>query len=183
MKRLMVLAAFVCLGADDAGKILRPAERSSFATGPVDVVATVPAGGRILLDGVALKLDAPFPDVYHGKVSPPAGEHKLTLLWDDQRRDITFAVGEPKTGFVPFKSHPPGGEVACTQCHELSKRGRFRFKGGCDGCHAVAAFGKSHTPHKPENLSECGMCHNAHGSIVKDHLLRPREQACKLCHN
>jgi hypothetical protein len=27
------------------------------------------------------------------------------------------------------------------------------------------------------------MCHNAHGSTVKSHLLYSKEVACKLCHN
>jgi predicted CXXCH cytochrome family protein len=27
------------------------------------------------------------------------------------------------------------------------------------------------------------MCHNAHGSTVKAHLLYSKEAACKLCHN
>jgi hypothetical protein len=182
VKRLLWLAACLSFAADDAGKILRPADRSSIAKGPVDVVATVPAGGRIELDGAPLKLDTPFPNVYHGKIDVAAGEHKLTIFWEDQRRQVTFAVG-PREGFTPFRQHPPLADVACTQCHELSKRGRFRFKGGCEDCHAPAAFTKSHTPHKAENLAECGMCHNAHGSTVKGHMLRSRELSCKLCHN
>ena len=27
------------------------------------------------------------------------------------------------------------------------------------------------------------MCHNAHGSVVKAHLLYSKETACKICHN
>ena len=176
------MALACCLGADEAGKILRPADRSWFTKSPVDIVATVPEGGRIELDGQPLRLDAPFPNVYHGQVAAPPGEHKLALVWEGNRREVTFAVGV-QAGFVPFRAHPPAGETACTQCHELSKRGRFRFKGGCLDCHAAPALAKSHKPHTHETLAECGMCHNAHGSTAAAHLLRAKEQACKTCHN
>lgn len=183
MRRLAWFSLALCFGADEAGKILRPAPQSSFAAGAtVDVVATVPKGGRIELDGVALTLETPFPDVYRGKLQPAPGEHKLAVIWEENRREVVFSMGA-RAGFTAFRHHPPAGETPCTQCHELSKRGRFRFKGGCSDCHAVAAFAQSHKPHNPEVLAECGLCHNAHGSTVKGHLLRSKEQVCQSCHN
>ena len=44
------------------------------------------------------------------------------------------------------------------------------------------AFVESHQ-HAPHILEDCGRCHNAHGSTSASHLLLPREQACRLCHN
>ena len=78
--------------------------------------------------------------------------------------------------------HPPVAEVKCTQCHELSSRGRFRFRNNsCFDCHPKESFAKVHT-HDATVLTECGLCHNAHGSTVKAHLLYPKETACKQCH-
>jgi predicted CXXCH cytochrome family protein len=37
--------------------------------------------------------------------------------------------------------------------------------------------------HAPDVLSECGLCHNAHGSTVKANLVYPKQTACKLCHD
>ena len=179
--RLLWLFAALAL-AEDAGRIVRPVDKAAFAAGPVEVNAAVP-GGKLELDGMAVAAEAPFPHVLHAKLQPSAGRHKLALVWPEGRQEIEFYVG-PQTpeGFTPFRAHPPLANAACTQCHEVSKRGRFRFKGGCTDCHAVAAFPKSHT-HKVEVLAECGMCHNAHGSTAKAHLLYDKAAACKLCHN
>ena len=175
---LLLLLAFT----DDAGRIVRPVNKSAFASGPVEVNASVP-DGKLELDGQAVTAESPFPNVLHARLQPSPGLHKLALVWPTGRQEIEFFVGnQPPAGFTLFRTHPPGGNVACTQCHELSKRGRFRFKGGCNDCHATEAFSKSHT-HKADVLPECGMCHNAHGSTAKAHLLHPKEAACKLCHN
>jgi predicted CXXCH cytochrome family protein len=107
-----------------------------------------------------------------------AGPHTLTLSWDGGKQEIHFAGGANPT----FRRHPPLDDVACTQCHEVNKRGRFRFKGGCFDCHQQAAFTKVHT-HDAARLEQCGICHNAHGSTVKAHLLYPKEKACRICHN
>jgi len=175
---LLLLLAF----ADDAGRIVRPVNKSAFASGPVEVNASVP-DGKLELDGQAITAEVPFPNVLHARLQPSPGLHKLALVWPNGRQEIEFFVGtQPPAGFTPFRAHPPGGNVACTQCHELSKRGRFRFKGGCNDCHATEAFPKTHT-HKMDVLPECGMCHNAHGSTVAAHLLHDKAAACKLCHN
>ena len=106
-------------------------------------------------------------------LKPAPGEHKLSLVWPGDRQEIEFySRTAAAAGFAPFQQHPPLAGVECTQCHEMTKRGRFHFKGGeaCLGCHQKETFAKVHT-HTPEVLTECGLCHNAHGSTVKAHLL------------
>ena len=184
----LVLAAAIGLACgllaadDDAGKILRPANNSSFASGQVDVVATAPSG-KLQLDGASIQTEQPFPDVLHATVKVPAGLHTLALLWEGGRKEVRFFAGpNPPAGFQPFHQHPPVPDVPCTQCHGLNRRGRFVFKGGCFDCHRSDGFAKIHT-HEPTVLEQCGMCHNAHGSAVKAHLLYSKETACKICHD
>ena len=109
----------------------------------------------------------------------------LVLAWKDGQTAVRFFTGpNPPASFATFRQHPPQQDVKCTQCHELSQRGRFRFKGGtaCFGCHQPEGFAKVHT-HTAEVLNECGLCHNAHGSTSKAHMLYAKEVACKQCHN
>lgn len=179
---LTVIAGVVIAAAEDRGKIMRPADKSVIASGPVDIVATAP-GGVLELDGARIEAKARFPDVLHATVEPKPGTHTLSLIWEGGRKDIRFHTGpNSPAGFEPFRHHPPGGGAECTQCHELSRRGRFVFKGGCFDCHQDAAFAKVHT-HTAEVLRECGLCHNAHGSTAAKHLLYTKEIACKQCHN
>jgi len=180
---LLVWAALNVWAADDAAKILRPADRSVVAPGTVDVVATAP-GARLELDGKAVAAEQPFPNVWHARAQVAAGAHTLALAWEGGRKEVRFFAGSgAPVDFQPFRIHPPGGETACTECHELSARGRFRFRNeACFGCHERTPFVGKHS-HEITTLAECGMCHNAHGSTVKAHLLYPKEQACKLCHN
>jgi len=107
------------------------------------------------------------------------------LTWDGGSREIQFYCGpQAPAGFAAFHPHPPVAGVNCTTCHELTKRGRYHFKGGeaCLGCHQKETFTKVLT-HNVDVLNQCGLCHNAHGSTVKAHLLFPKETACKQCHN
>ena len=167
---------------DPAGKILRPADNSSHQSGQVDVVATAPAG-KLQLDGVDIQAEQPFPDVFHAALKSSPGMHSLVLLWKGGKKEMHFFVGpDPPTDFQPFHQHPPIPGVQCTQCHELNVRGRFVFKGGCFDCHQRDGFAKVHT-HEPAVLEQCGMCHNAHGSTVKAHLIYSKETACKICHS
>lgn len=171
-------------GAEPAGRIMRPADGSALPAGPVDVVATAP-GGKLELDGKPVDADQPFPDVLRAKVDASAGEHKLTLIWKDGQTSIRFFSGpNPPAGYAAFRQHPPQQTVECTQCHQLTRRGRFSFKGGtvCFDCHQPAGFVKVHT-HTADVLTECGLCHNAHGSTVKAHMVYSKEIACKQCHN
>lgn len=182
----MFLAAAVLLAtgimhAQEVGRILRPADQAAFSSGEIDVVATAP-GGRLELDGRAITAEEPFRNVFHAKVTVAAGEHRLALLWGEGRQEIRIFVGEkPPAGFTAFVAHPPAA-VQCTDCHGVSQRGRFRFEGGCFRCHQEASFTSSH-PHQVHVLEQCGMCHNAHGSTAKAHLIYSREVACKQCHN
>lgn len=184
---LAAIAAAALLGQtllsqdDDPGKIMRPPDKSAHESGSVDVVATAPAG-KLTLDGKPVEVAQPFPNVFHGSLQVPRGEHTLTLTWEGGRKEVRFFSGpNAPAGFAAFHQHPPVPGIVCTQCHEVSSRGRFRFKGGCFDCHKQETFAKIHT-HPPAILEQCGMCHNAHGSTVKSHLIYSKENACKLCH-
>ena len=182
-----IAVVLLCLGAavsgkEDAGKIMRPADWAAYASGEVDIVATAPSG-KLELDGVPVVAAEPFPNVFHGKAKADPGKHTLALVWEGGRKEVNFFVGEgPPSEYKPFSQHPPLGGVECTQCHGVSRRGRFRFKGGCFDCHQKEDFTKVH-PHPAHMIQDCGMCHNAHGSTVKAHLIMPKELACKQCHN
>jgi predicted CXXCH cytochrome family protein len=167
---------------DDAGKIMRPADNSWYQAGPVDLVATAEAA-KLQLDGAPIQSEQPFPNVFHATLIVSPGLHTVALKWEGGRKEVRFFVGpNPPAGYQAFHQHPPASGIQCTNCHALSGRGRFVFKGGCFDCHQQAGFAKIHT-HEPAVLEQCGICHNAHGSTVKAHLLYPRESACKICHN
>jgi predicted CXXCH cytochrome family protein len=188
-KARLVLAAAIGLmcgllsaADDDAGKILRPANNSSYDDGQIDLIATAPSG-KLLLDGILIQTEQPFPDVFHAILKSSPGLHSLVLLWEGGKKEVHFFVGpNPPPAFQPFHQHPPVPGVQCTQCHGLNRRGRFVAKGGCFDCHLRDNFAKIHT-HEPAVLEQCGICHNAHGSTVKADLLYSRETACKICHN
>jgi len=168
-------------GAQDEGKILRPVDGAALSAETVDIIATAPAG-RLELDGKPIQAGEPFPNVFHASTQASAGEHRLALIWEGGRKEIRFFTGaNPPVDFKTFQRHPPLEAVECTQCHGVSRRGRFRFEGGCFTCHVEDNFTKTH-PHAVHVLQECGLCHNAHGSTEKAHLLYPKEKACKLCH-
>jgi predicted CXXCH cytochrome family protein len=184
--RAAAAIALACGGlsaADDGdGKIMRPAENSAYASGQIDIVATAP-DGKLQLDGAAIAAEQPFPNVLHAVLTAKPGLHSLALVWQGGKKEAHFFVGpNPPPGFQPFHQHPPIADVQCTQCHGLSRSGRFIFKGGCFDCHQRDNFDKIHT-HDPGVLERCGMCHNAHGSTVKAHLLYSKDAACKLCHS
>ena len=184
MKSLLWVLTLTLLSStsgDEEGRILRPQDGSALPSEEISIVATGPEG-RLELDGQQIPAQEPFPNVFHAKLRPTPGEHLLGLIWKGGRREIRFFVGEnPPPTFRRFKQHPPVA-TDCTHCHGLSRRGRFRFKGGCFDCHDKEAFVEPHE-HAPHILEDCGRCHNAHGSTAASHLLLPREQACRLCHN
>jgi len=183
---LATAAALACgllSAADDSvGKIMRPADNSSHTTSQIDIVATAPAG-KLQFDGAFITAEEPFPNVLYAVVPAKPGMHSLILVWDGGKKEVHFFVGpNPSAGFQPFHQHPPIAGVPCTQCHGLSRSGRFMFKGGCFDCHQRASFDRIHT-HDAGVLERCGMCHNAHGSTATAHLLYSKEAACKLCHS
>jgi predicted CXXCH cytochrome family protein len=186
---IVTLALFAGLGCglvsaadEEAGKIMRPVDGAAFAANQVDIIATAPSG-KLQLDGQPITVEEPFPNVFHTVIKVSSGIHTLSLLWEGEKKEIRFfAGGAPPSGFAPFHQHPPVPGVQCTQCHEVNSRGRFRFKGGCFDCHQRDGFSKIHT-HTDAILSQCGTCHNAHGSTVKANLLYPKEDACRLCHD
>jgi predicted CXXCH cytochrome family protein len=163
-----------------AQQIMRPVDRAIVPAGALEIIAKAPAGARIEVNGRAIEVAAPYPGVLIAKSTIEAGRHQIALVWPDGRQAITVAT-EPQDGFRAYRPHPPGGATACTACHGVSAKGRFRFQGGCFACHASAAFAKKHT-HDENRLADCGLCHNAHGSNAVAHLLRPREAACQICH-
>ncbi len=167
--------------AGKEGKIVRPSDGAILPGGQISIAARGP-GARLELDGKILPAHEPFPNVFHAQVTPAPGEHSLALVWDGGRQQIRFFVGDgAPEGFDLFRLHPPLA-VDCQTCHTLSRRGRFRSKGSCFRCHNKTTFVDSHQ-HAPHVLRDCGLCHNAHGSTVADHLIVSRDTACKLCHN
>ncbi len=179
---LLVVSSAWAQFQDEVGKIMRPTDGAVLPLGEVSIVATAPAG-KLELDGQAIEAEEPFPNVFHATLTPSEGEHRLALVWDGGRKEVRFFVGEKApAAFKPFQHHPPVPAVECTQCHGLSRRGRFRFKGGCFDCHEKETFVSVHA-HPIHDFVECGQCHNAHGSTAAKHLMLPREIMCKLCHN
>jgi len=177
-----LICALPSVADDEAGRILRPANNSSHENGRIDLVATAPSG-KLQLDGMLVEPERPFLNVLHATVNVAPGLHSLVLAWEGGKTEVHFFVGpNPPAGFQPFHQHPPLPDVQCTQCHGLNPRGRFVFKGGCFDCHQQNTFARIHT-HEPTVLDRCGMCHNAHGSTIKAHLLYSKETACKICHN
>jgi predicted CXXCH cytochrome family protein len=165
-------------------KILRPVNRSAWSSESLDIIAAAPQG-KLELDGKTVVAEQPFPGVLHATLKAPPGEHQLVLRSPDGAAEIRFYSGpRPPPEFAEFHQHPPGAILDCNACHELTKRGRFHFKGAeaCFSCHENSGFAKAHT-HTSAVLNQCGLCHNAHGSTVKAHLLYPKETACKQCHN
>jgi predicted CXXCH cytochrome family protein len=177
-----IAVAVFALRSQDAARIMRPVDGAALPRGTVDIIA----GGveaSLEIDGKSVEAERPFPGVLRAKPSVADGAHKLALIWKEGRKEIRFFVGPNFTAeYAAYKEHPPSPGVPCTKCHEVNTRGRFRFKGGCFDCHAQEAFTKVHT-HVPDTLSQCGSCHNPHGSTTKAHLIVTKEAACKQCHD
>ena len=180
---LAALAALALAAAEaDEGKIMRPSDGAALGSGPIDVAAMAPAG-RIEVDGAPVDAAEPFPNVFHARVDAGPGEHTVSLVWPGGRKDVKVYVGDdPPADFEPFRMHPPPAGLECTQCHALSRRGTFRFRGDCFACHTDEQFTAKH-PHAKHVLEQCGMCHNAHGSTAAALQLYDRDTACRQCHS
>jgi hypothetical protein len=136
---IALACGFVSAADEEAGKIMRPPDRSSHQSGQIDIVATAPSG-KLQLDGTPIDFEQPFPNVLHASVKAKPGLHSLALIWESGKKEVQFFVGSnPPAGFQTFHQHPPLAGVQCTQCHGLSRSGRFVFKGGCFDCHYPCA--------------------------------------------
>jgi len=181
MRTLVLVLAAAGLLVAQGGKIVRPSDGAAIVSGPLDIAARAP-GGWIELDGKPVDAEQPFPDVFRARIDAVPGEHVVSLIWEGGREDIRIWAGaNPPGAFTEFRQHPPLDAIECAQCHGVSRRGRFRFRGGCESCHAKEEFVKTH-PHPMHVLEDCGQCHNAHGSTTDALLVHPRETACRLCH-
>ncbi len=184
--RILALAALLALPgpshpADDA-RILKPADGTWLQGASVQVIAKAEAG-KLVLDGQALAADEPFPGIQRARVQLSPGKHVLRLESPAGTQEVVFHTGNapPSADSKAYVDHPPV-VTECTHCHSISRRGRFRFSGGCQSCHAEEPFIRTHS-HEPHELASCGMCHDAHGSAAAKLLTLSKEHACKQCHN
>ncbi len=183
--RLGLTAAAILLAtthgtAED--RIVKPSNGDWIPDGAIEVIVST-AEGTLVLDGEPLEATAPFPGVLAARASLGPGLHVLALESDKGRLEVSFQTGEdaPVGDASPYAHHPPVS-LACGHCHSVSRRGRFRFSGGCQSCHAEEAFIRVHS-HPSHELASCGMCHDAHGSAEESLLAIPKEKACVQCHN
>lgn len=174
--------SLVVLAADGDLQIVKPVDGSWLNGQEVEIIAKV-TDGKLFLDDAPVPAAEPFPGVFHARVEVESGLHSLRLESEGEAREIRFHVGAAPAGDETgaYVDHPPV-RIDCTHCHSVSRRGRFRFSGGCQTCHAKEQFIQTHS-HEPHELTSCGMCHDAHGSSVAKLLVMPRERACKQCHN
>ena len=162
--------------------LVKPLAGTWIPGGELEVIAKAVAG-RLVLDGRPLEAEEVFPGILLARIAVEAGGHSLRVESAGGSQEIRFRSGAAEGGedAVAFADHPPV-RIECTHCHSVSRRGRFRFSGGCESCHAEGQFIRTHS-HQRHELANCGMCHDAHGSSVPNLLALPREQACKQCHN
>lgn len=177
---LLLCSALSLPAADSA--IVKPPEGAWLPGAEVQIIAKGEAA-KLLLDGKPLEAEEPFPGVYSVTAELLPGAHRLRLESPEGVSEISFHSGAvpPDTASEKYSDHP-ASQIACTHCHSVSRRGRFRFSGGCQSCHLKEPFIKTHS-HEPHELASCGMCHDAHGSATAQLLMLPKEQACKQCHN
>jgi hypothetical protein len=103
---------------DEAGKILRPADNSSYENGQVDLVATAPSG-KLRLDGAVVQVEEPFPNVFHASLMALPGIHSLVLTWEGGVTEVHFYVGaNPPVASVPPASAGSGRSVYPVPCPE-----------------------------------------------------------------
>ena len=170
------------LAGEGSGRIVKPRTGTWVPGLEIDIIAKAEEG-QLLLDGEHVEADTRFPGVLHARIHVASGQHSLRLDSPGGSDEVIFFAGPspPFPSAAPFADHPPA-RVDCAHCHAVSRRGRFRFSGGCQSCHAEGQFIQTHS-HAPHELSSCGMCHDAHGSTVAKLLVVPKELACKQCHN
>lgn len=177
----LLWCAALSLPAADS-PIVKPPDGAWLPGTSVQIIAKGESA-KLLLDGKPLEVEEPFPGVYTVTAELLPGTHRLRLESFAEESEISFYSGDesPNGTSEQYADHPPA-QIACTHCHSVSRRGRFRFSGGCQSCHPTEPFIKTHS-HEPHELASCGMCHDAHGSAAAQLLRLPRDQACKQCHN
>ncbi len=182
ISRILAIAAACSVVAAEPSPIVKPPDGSWIPGDTIEIIAKA-GEGRLLLDGRALPTEQPFPGVLRAEVQVQAGTHTVRLETSDGSRQVSFHSGPAPEGRhgAAYRDHPPV-QVDCSHCHSVSRRGRFRFSGGCQACHAEDLFIRTHS-HQSHELASCGMCHDAHGSSAAKLLVMPRERACKQCHN
>ena len=176
----LLLTAGVSPAAD--GSIVKPRNGSWIPGSLLEVIAKA-SEARLFVDGELVQGEEPFPGVLHARIEVVPGRHVLRLASSDGVQEVVVHTGESPDGDAgePYVDHPPVA-TECALCHSVSRRGRFRFSGGCQNCHAEQQFVQTHS-HQSHELASCGMCHDAHGSSAAKLLLLPKEQTCKQCHN
>lgn len=175
--RVVLILALAAPAVPDGPAILRPAGQSALPPGPLAIVAR--GAGPLRLDGKPVAATSPGPGALSATVTPGPGVHELSL--GDQKLRFFIGPGAP-AGFRPYRLHPPAA-TTCDTCHAV-RDGEWEFKGAaasCFGCHDQKKFPVGHT-HNDEVLSECGLCHDPHGSAEEFHLKLAKETACKQCH-
>lgn len=177
----LLLCSALSLPAADS-VIVKPPDGAWLPGTSVQIIARGESA-KLLLDGKPLETEEPFPGVYTVTAELLPGTHHLLLESPAEGSEISFHSGSepPNSTSEQYADHPPS-QIACTHCHSVSRRGRFRFSGGCQSCHPKEPFIKTHS-HEPHELASCGMCHDAHGSATAQLLRLPKERACKQCHN
>ena len=160
-------------------RILRPTN-GAVLTGKIEGIAKVANSGSVFLDGALLATKEKAPGVLTFLIEAPSGPHSLESKYEGGAEKLTFTSGKSET---PFRLHPPA--AACETCHTV-RDSIWGFKNDvlettCSGCHNLKDFATRHQ-HNREQLADCAMCHNPHGSSEAFHMKYPRKIACKQCH-
>ncbi len=179
--RLVWLLASTVALAQEPAVILAPVDGSAVAVGKVRVIARAPGKATLAVDGKPVAITEPVAGVVQAEIELTAGKHEVAVAGGGSEAKISFTAGAGAT----FRVHPPG-LVGCDTCHAV-KNNAWALKRAtaatvCAQCHDRAAFVPTHT-HNTDILADCQNCHLPHGSAAKAHLQKPKEMACKACHN
>ena len=184
--RLALLFVSLVGVAQQAGgpRILRPENNSTVDAGSLSIIAKAVGEGELKLDSKPLTASKPANGILTATIEVSPGTHELVLVSGGAEYKVRFHAGaSAPEGWQKYRSHPPAAE--CSTCHSAAA-GEWALKEevagpSCMTCHDAVSFPKAHT-HKPEEIEECQMCHNPHGSTAKRHLIMSKEVACKQCH-
>ena len=177
---LAVVGVLVSAQEPAPNRILRPTDGASLPNGKIEGIAKAVKSGAIFIDGAPVATKEKAPGVLTFSIDTPNGVHTLELRYDGGSEKLTFTSGKSET---PFRLHPPA--APCETCHTVQES-NWAFKNDvlektCAGCHSLKDFATRHQ-HNLEQLADCALCHNPHGSSEAFHMKYPRKVACKLCH-